>query len=338
MKKHFITFGGGGQNYYDAVNRLVNQVKELNLFDNIHYLTDKDLQNDDYFWQKHSSFILNNKRGYGYWLWKPYVIKKTIEKMNDGDILLYLDCGCEIDIQNKQNLINNFNIVKKDYIIGTNTKHPEKHWNKMDLVHKLNMLDDKYLNSVQRQAGVVLYLICDKTRKLINEWYDIGCDYNNIDDSPSIKPNDQNFKQHRHDQSIFSLLTKKYNLFSNHSLDNSIKILRNKSGISKIPPPPAKITPPPVKNPSPPVKNPSPPAKIPPPIIKPPAKIPPRIIKPQPKTAPPIIKSPPNIVPLIKKPQLKIAPSIIKPPPKIVPPIIKPPPKIVLNKKIQNKK
>jgi hypothetical protein len=74
--KYFITFGAGGQNYYDAVNRLINQVKILNIFDKIIGYTDNDLKNDVEFWTKHSNFIENNKRGYGYWLWKPYIIKK----------------------------------------------------------------------------------------------------------------------------------------------------------------------------------------------------------------------------------------------------------------------
>lgn len=69
---------------------------------------------------------------------------------------------------------------------------------------------------------------------MVNEWYELGCDYHNIDDSPSILKNIDGFIEHRHDQSIFSLLTKKYNLFSERSLYNSIHYIRNKSGISKI--------------------------------------------------------------------------------------------------------
>jgi len=42
------------------------------------------------------------------------------------------------------------------------------------------------------------------------------------------------FKEHRHDQSTFSLLTKKYGLFSSHSILNCVRANRNKSGISKI--------------------------------------------------------------------------------------------------------
>jgi len=81
----------------------------------------------------------------------------------------------------------------------------------------------------------VLFLVCQETRDFVNEWYNVGCDYHNIDDSPSIIKNLDSFIEHRHDQSIFSLLTKKYDLYSKHSLDNKcIKIYKNLSGVSKI--------------------------------------------------------------------------------------------------------
>ena len=96
------------------------------------------------------------------------------------------------------------------------------------------MLNNTYLNTEQRQAGALLFKICNKTRDLVNQWYELCCDYHNIDDSPSITKNLDCFKEHRHDQSIFSLLTKKYNLYSNYSLFNCIVYNRNKSGISHI--------------------------------------------------------------------------------------------------------
>jgi hypothetical protein len=231
--KYFITFGAGSQNYYDAVDRLINQAINLNLFDKTIKYNDSYLKNDTEFWNQHSTFIENNKRGYGYWLWKPYIIKKTMETMQDGDILLYLDCGCEIDIRLKEEISKYLELVKNESIIGTYT-YIEKDWNKMDLIIKLNMLDDKYLNTSQHQAGAILFLVSDKTRYIVNEWYQLGCDYHNIDDTPSIQPNLPCFRQHRHDQSIFSLLTKKYQLYSNYTLYNCIKYSRNKSGNSKL--------------------------------------------------------------------------------------------------------
>lgn len=232
MKK-FITFGGGGQNYIDAGNRLINQALNLNLFDEVKLYTDKDLIDDIDFWSKHKDFILNNKRGYGYWLWKPYIIKKTMEQMKEDDILLYLDCGCELNELKIQNLINFFNYIKTDYIIGT-LAGLEKEWNKMDLLKYLNMENDYSLNINQRQAGTNMFLVCEKVINLVNEWYNIACIYNLIDDTNSISKNFDCFKEHRHDQSIFSLLTKKYNIYSNKNLHDCIYCIRNTTGISKI--------------------------------------------------------------------------------------------------------
>ena len=229
----FITFGAGGQNYYDAIERLGNQASNLNLFDKIITYTDKDLINDTEFWSKHSNFILNNSRGFGYWLWKSYIIKKTMETLNNDDILLYLDCGCEIDVKKKDKIIHFFELVKSEYIIGTKTSL-EKHWNKMDVLLKLDMLNNTYLNTSMHQAGALLFKICDKTRDLVNQWYELCCDYHNIDDSPSIAKNLDCFIENRHDQSIFSLLTKKYNLYSNYCLHNCIEYSRNKTGITRI--------------------------------------------------------------------------------------------------------
>merc|ERR1711935_305924 len=165
---------------------------------------------------------------------KQNFIKKTFNKMKDGDILLYLDCGCELGKNKKNNLKKLMNDVKKYEIIYTRTYHQEKKYNKMDLIEYLNMNNSKYLNSIQIQAGVLLILVNTKTRKLINEWYNIGCNYHFIDDSKSVLKNDKIFKQHRHDQSIFSLLIKKYNLTNNKNLNDGVYVLRNKNGKSKI--------------------------------------------------------------------------------------------------------
>ena len=236
MSIQFITFGSHA-NYIDAGKRLLKQASELNIFsENILYTSD-DLKKDVDFWGNHGNFVNNNRRGFGYWLWKPYLIQKTMKQMNNGDILLYLDCGCEIDHRNKNNLLNLIDIVKKEKLLYTSTGCIEKHWNKMDLIIKLDMNDTNYIDTHQKQAGALLILVCDETLNLVNKWYEIGSTYNNINDSPSINKNLPCFREHRHDQSIFSLLAKKYN-FNNDkysdSFNNSINYSRNKTGTSRI--------------------------------------------------------------------------------------------------------
>lgn len=160
--KYFITFGAGIYRYADAVNRLVNQATNLELFDKIIGYNDSYLRNDIEFWNQHSTFIENNRRGYGYWLWKSYIIKKTMESMKDGDVLLYLDCGCELDIRKKEQIAHFLEVVKNEYIIGAESGQIEKKYNKMDLIIKLNTLDEKYFDTIQHQAGAILFLFVIK--------------------------------------------------------------------------------------------------------------------------------------------------------------------------------
>jgi hypothetical protein len=104
----------------------------------------------------------------------------------------------------------------------------------MDLFTYLNMNNEKYLNSIQHQASALCILKCDKTYNLIKEWYNISCNYNLLDDSTNIYINDYTFREHRHDQSIFSLLTKKYNIYSKETIEKAITIARNRTGNSKL--------------------------------------------------------------------------------------------------------
>jgi hypothetical protein len=231
----FITFGSH-ENFINAGNRLLEQAKSMSLFEETILYTGEHLKTDDCFWEKHRDFINKNSRGYGYWLWKPYIIQQTMNKMKNGDILLYLDCGCEIAVAERASLVNDIEFLKQSNkcIMGTTTE-VERCWNKMDLILKLEMNYDRHLNTAQRQGGTQLILVCDESRELVNKWYDLACDYHMIDDSPSVNKNLDCFREHRHDQSIFSLLTKKYDLYADQQLKRSwLKVAKNRTGISNI--------------------------------------------------------------------------------------------------------
>jgi hypothetical protein len=235
MKITFLTFGSHGS-YNDAVDRLVRQTNNLNIFTDINGKYGRCLEKDSEFINKHYKFVINNKRGFGYWIWKPYLINKQIENMEDGDIFFYCDVGCELGIENKDKFLECIDLVKKEKLMYTRALNCfEITWCKKDLLDKLEMNDEKYLNSEQIQASIILLLVCPETRRLIKDWYEISCNYHNIDDSPSISKNYDSFIEHRHDQSVFSLLVKKYNLISENTLlEDVIYIFRNKGGISRI--------------------------------------------------------------------------------------------------------
>ena len=222
MKINFLTFGAPTENYHNAADRISRQASKFDVFDKIIKFTETDLENDDEFWTKHKDFINSNSRGYGYWIWKPYIIKKTLESMNDGDILLYADCGCELNHHGKRKLLEFIELTKHKYIIGINASSTDMNYTKMDLIKHLKMEEDVGLLGNPQMAATTLMMIKNELiMNLINEYYSICSNhYNLIDDTPSIENNFYGFVEHRHDQSVFSLLVKKYNLI-NYDLDPS---------------------------------------------------------------------------------------------------------------------
>jgi hypothetical protein len=131
-------------------------------------------------------------------------------------ILLYLDSGCELNINGKNKLLDFFNIVKSKKLIGTIASSTDYNFTKMDLIKYMQMENSfSLLQMPHIQAGIMMLLKCDETSKLINEWYEIATsNHHFINDDKSLENNFDGFIEHRHDQSIFSLLVKKYGLLN----------------------------------------------------------------------------------------------------------------------------
>ena len=205
-QKHFITFGA--TKYKNTLDRIRSEAEKINVFDKITIYREHELFSFPEF-EQHRDFIYSNPRGFGYWIWKPFLILKYMETMNENDILLYTDAGCTIQEKGRKRMLEYFEIVKNDAsgVIGFELTHVEKEWCKMDLVEYLDAEQDIHTN--QLLSGIIFLRNCEKNRNLVREWYEIGINYNLSDDSPSKIPNDPSFIEHRHDQSIFSLLRKR---------------------------------------------------------------------------------------------------------------------------------
>jgi hypothetical protein len=208
MTTNLICFANN--RFYGALERIKRQATNLKIFNNFYFYKDTDLLNEHEFWNLHKNFIENNKRGYGYWIWKPYLILKTLKSLNDNDILIYLDSGCEIN-PNGINRIHEYIQMVRESDTGLVTfylAHLEKSWTKMDLVKHLDA--DEFLNTKQILSGIFIIRKCENTMNIFNKWYELSFNYHFLNDDPSIEKNDPEYREHRHDQSILSLLCKKY--------------------------------------------------------------------------------------------------------------------------------
>jgi len=219
---NFLTFGGqfitnpkfnprNNVNYFKAVQRICKEAESFGIFEKVIGLTESYLKEDNIFWTIHNQFIMNNERGYGLWLWKPYIIKKHLEKMNDNDILVYADSGCILNINGKDRMNQYIQMSKesKSGIVCFQLSQIESEWTKMDVINYLNAKD--LLETKQIIGGISIIRKCSESLEIINKWYDLCCVYNLLDSSESVEKNVENFVEHKNDQSIWSLIIKQDN-------------------------------------------------------------------------------------------------------------------------------
>lgn len=218
MKIIFITFGGGNQPYRDSVKRISHQAQKFNIFRKIYGFTDLDLQNDKKFWKKHGNFISKNPRGFGYWLWKCYLLRKMMksDEYQDGDIFFYTDSGCELNARGKERFLEYIKLTDEHETLAMRlVSFKEKMYTKMDLfVNAKASEEDKETDQIE--GGILFIKKTPTNLQMLDELWQLmtSDNYHNIDDTPSVLPNDEIFKEHRHDQSCISLMFKKYKRFS----------------------------------------------------------------------------------------------------------------------------
>lgn len=217
-KKIFLTYGD--DKFKKSRKRIIREAKSLNLFDDTILETDKTILNDREFKKCLSSpyfnKIFNEKRGGGYWIWKPYIIQKTLNNMKNGDILVYSDAGCVINNNDdiKTKFIEIFNDLNNDrynmLLNSLSNKHNEKIWSKGDVLKYHNVYNnEKILNEGQYESGRIILIKNDITMEIINKWWEIAKNNPQLfDDSESKIPNKNEFKENRHDQSNMSILCK----------------------------------------------------------------------------------------------------------------------------------
>lgn len=156
--------------------------------------------------------ILCQERGNGYWLWKPYFILKTLESLQENDYLIYLDSGA-FYINDVRHLIRQMD-SDAQYIMAFELPFKEYCYTKRDVFVCMDCDEFRYVNTNQRMATMVIIKRTDESLRFVREWLKYGQAENIITDAKNHlgKDNYDGFIDNRHDQSIFSLLTKKYGI------------------------------------------------------------------------------------------------------------------------------
>lgn len=210
-----------------SVNRFTRQSYELNFYDEIKVFGWKDLGPEKQE-QIKSIFNKGQKRLFGFASWKPEIILSYLNKIPENSILQYSDIGCHFNINGKERLREYIEITDKKNILAFKYSDPnfdiknkykfqiycENQYTKADAWEYFNIKGGSdMLKSEQIWSGTFFLKNNSYVKEILNNWKK-ACNITSlIDDSLSIKQNHPNFIEHRHDQSMLSLIFKKDNIF-----------------------------------------------------------------------------------------------------------------------------
>lgn len=158
--------------------------------------------------------ILDAKRGNGYYLWKPYFLNKAYKELGENDYLIYTDSGA-IYVNKIQYLIDCMNRQNVDIMVFS-LPHDmlERKYTKRDAFILMECDSIEFVDTTQTIGGYVVLKKSKFVEEFLKEDLAYAQDTRIITDSPNVmgKENYSGWIDHRHDQSVFSLMTKKYHL------------------------------------------------------------------------------------------------------------------------------
>lgn len=221
MRKFFLSFADSRMSA--ALQRIRIQAEAMGCYDHIVVANESYLNID--FREEYKDKLQPNVRGYGYWCWKPQVILQLLDQIDEGDIIQYTDAGCHLNSAGMTRLMEYFELTStsESGILAFAAIPPSFHqasinlpemqeyrWCKSDLLKYFKV--DKCLEIVNTPtigAGIIFIKKAPASIAVVKRWLEvISHDFTLLDDTPSRTKNISGFIEHRHDQSIFSLLCK----------------------------------------------------------------------------------------------------------------------------------
>jgi len=209
---HFVSFGSGRGAYSAALKRLGKEIRRLDPDAQVWLFDESKISLFiDGLDQSFLDFAQSNPRGFGLWVWKPWVILEVMKIAQEGDIVFFLDAGCTVHTSPKSKVQFQRYVrhIQEHGSLVFQQKFRECGWTKREVIEhfKLNEIE---VNSGQVMAGVQGHLVNVKQRQFVEKWLE-ACTLDSgrlLKDVDSNLFEDKRFVEHRHDASVFSCLAK----------------------------------------------------------------------------------------------------------------------------------
>jgi len=153
--------------------------------------------------------VIGRRRGAGYWLWKPYLINRTLHEMSEGDLLFYVDAQLYF-VSTSDPLFEMVLVEPSGIVLFGMAMHAEKKFTKRQVFTKMKVDRPEVTDTPQRAATFILFRNCENARDFVQQWLELCKDSELISDEETCGDEEdyEDYMAHRHDQSIFSVLSK----------------------------------------------------------------------------------------------------------------------------------
>lgn len=240
MSIHFATFADGSDDLRAAAQRLRAQAHESDWFATCTAWHLQDLQAFAPAWvAQHLPFIRAHRRGFGYWIWKPFMIFEKLKTLPWNDYLVALDSGYEVSLLGKPRFEQYIEMAAAHDLLGFEIAEEIGRWTKGDVLDYFGVPRHHALvRDRQIQSGFLVIKKTFHSLMFLSQWAEVcvARNYSLVDDSPSQAPNQPNFAENRHDQAILTLLARMGNFgYFPESEDYHPELLRQGQFNAQIP-------------------------------------------------------------------------------------------------------
>jgi hypothetical protein len=204
----FVTFAS--REFRPSARRLLHEVVDgTDAFDT-HVIVRAETDMPE-FAAAHAPALQHGTKGFGHMIWKPYIVRRELDRMAEGDVLVYCDAGCAFNAHGGRRLADYLRKARESpsgFVCFRLYGHTNEEWTKGDVLAELDP-EGRFRGERQVTSCVFFVRKCAESIALVDAWLDpvMRGAYNMFDDSPSARaPDPPCFKGHRHDQSVLSLL------------------------------------------------------------------------------------------------------------------------------------
>lgn len=203
---YLVSYADGPEIFYKNQNALVFSA----LNKGIDFFFNYRREHIDPEFIKKNEYIFNQKKGAGYWLWKPWVILKTLNTVPENAIVIYADTGF-VFYESPQPLLE---LARTNGIILVNYEDTKAHGKAGEITKRETLIrmgcdadTCRYGNHLW--AAFVIVRNTPVSRAFIKKWLDYCSDEISLTDTPSTVPEYPENRGHTHDESILSILYNK---------------------------------------------------------------------------------------------------------------------------------